>query len=748
MTLRDGEPERPGKRLGFLSFAVGLGLLLGLRFDSVILGHDSFTLRDFSMFGYPLAAHLQASLFAGELPFWNPLNQAGLPFLAQWNTMTLYPPMWAAVMLPLSWSLSVFCIAHLFLGGLGMYRLAERFTRDPWAAAFAGFAFVGNGIVQNSLMWPNNIAALGWMPWVLLTAEAGCREPGRKLWIAVLVGTMQMLTGGPEVIVLTWMMATGMVAVQAWHHGCRGNALGLRCLSFLILVAAVAMLAGPQLFPFLDLLGESHRGAGFADGEWSASAMAWARFFTPLFHAIEAPGRIFYDGAQSWTHSFYAGLPVLALAVLAPFIRHDRRLWIASSAAIACLLLAMGAQGFIQPLLAQLPPFSLLRFPVKYLAPMAVLIPFLGAIGFSQIRNWDDSPESEHCQKRVSILLGLIGLGWLVAFFLGADPARMQKSDWVANSVTRLIALLIVAGCIWFLIRRQAVAIVSALVIAIAALDLAFHQPNLAPTIPAASYRTSTEQLEQLREELGVHGRATLTVNAGRNLNANSLPSLEATQLLRRTALFGNANLSEGISQVNGFYSLQLPRFLEVQGLLHAGEDALHEPVADFLGVSHVMYYSNMFHWTRRESVMPLVTGGQEPVKLTDDQVLDHLASKEFNPRERVLFPADSEAEGNKGTVEITQLETSAHNISFQARSSTNTFVVIAHTFHDHWHAQVNERDVPIHRANHAFQAVQIPAGTSEVRLVYRNPSFTMDCLLALGVLAACGIGLFRRQIV
>jgi len=48
----------------------------------------------------------------------NPLNDFGLPFLAQWNTMTLYPGSLIYLLFPLSWSLGIFCLAHLFLGGM------------------------------------------------------------------------------------------------------------------------------------------------------------------------------------------------------------------------------------------------------------------------------------------------------------------------------------------------------------------------------------------------------------------------------------------------------------------------------------------------------------------------------------------------------------------------------------------------------------------------------------------------------
>jgi hypothetical protein len=68
------------------------------------------------------------------MPLWNPLNNCGMPFLAQWNTLSLYPLSLIYLLLPMPWSLGIFCLAHLFLAGMGMYYLAFRWTGHRLAA--------------------------------------------------------------------------------------------------------------------------------------------------------------------------------------------------------------------------------------------------------------------------------------------------------------------------------------------------------------------------------------------------------------------------------------------------------------------------------------------------------------------------------------------------------------------------------------------------------------------------------------
>src|ERR1700690_2682221 len=111
-------------------FAVLLALMTLAVYPQVFLGSQTFVYRDFGLFSYPIAYHFRESFWQGEWPLWNPLSNCGTPFLAQWNTQVLYPPALFYLLFPLAWSLGVFCLLHLFWGGLGMYFLAQRWAQN------------------------------------------------------------------------------------------------------------------------------------------------------------------------------------------------------------------------------------------------------------------------------------------------------------------------------------------------------------------------------------------------------------------------------------------------------------------------------------------------------------------------------------------------------------------------------------------------------------------------------------------
>ncbi len=119
-------------------FAALLALLILVMFPDVLLGGRTFILRDFGLFGYPLAQYFRDSFWRGEIPLWNPLSNCGLPFLAQWNTLVLYPGSLFYLLLPLEWSLGVF--------NLLAYRGAESSAFALGLAALAGLLSLGGAL--------------------------------------------------------------------------------------------------------------------------------------------------------------------------------------------------------------------------------------------------------------------------------------------------------------------------------------------------------------------------------------------------------------------------------------------------------------------------------------------------------------------------------------------------------------------------------------------------------------------------
>jgi hypothetical protein len=231
-------------------FAAMLALAVFAAFPGVLLGWEAFVFRDFGIFAHPVAQYYRDSFWQAELPLWNPLSSCGVPFAAQWTTMVFYPLSLFYLLLPLSWSLGVFGLLHLYWGGLGMYFLARRWTKHELGASVAGLSFAFSGLSLSCLMWPNYLVVLGWMPWVVLLVERAWQEGGRRLVWAVGASSLQMLGGTPELILFTWIIVgvcwLGQTMTGPASPRIKAGRLGL----IILLTAGVTAI---QLLPFFEL---------------------------------------------------------------------------------------------------------------------------------------------------------------------------------------------------------------------------------------------------------------------------------------------------------------------------------------------------------------------------------------------------------------------------------------------------------------------------------------------------------------
>ena len=302
--------------------------------------------------------------------------------------MPLYPPALIYLLLPLPWSLSFFCLLHLWFAGLGMYFLARRWTGNNFAAAFAGTAFAFNGLTLNLLMWPSHIATFSWMPWVVLAVELAWRDGGQKIILAAFAGAMQMLAGGPEIIFLTWILLLALWLQQfvnvlrvspadllsRWSGADRRTYNVAACWRFPLVVALVISLAAAQLLPFLDLAAHSQR-----ERRLRGFALVHARLGLGEFSRADgfwhAPGPKASSSryGQYWTSSYYLGIGTLWLALLAVWTVRERRVWLLGAVAIVALVFALGENTPVYPALRKIiPQLSFMTYPVKYVIFVAL----------------------------------------------------------------------------------------------------------------------------------------------------------------------------------------------------------------------------------------------------------------------------------------------------------------------------------------------------------------------------------------
>ncbi len=243
-----------------------LGVLIVISEPGIVFGTRVFTYRDAGLFTYPVTYYFRDSFWHGHWPLWNPYNNCGIPFLAQWNTLTLYPGSLIYLLLPMPWSLNFYLIAHVFMAALGMYWLCPYWFGSRFGASVAAMAFAWNGLTLQFLAWSSHIAALAWMPWVVLTCARATREGGRRWVWAALAGACQMLTGAPETVLFTWLIVGAMVVLDVAQ---RKQTLRHAIMRLALVVMVVCALSAAQLLPWLDLLAHGDRSSASGGDAWA-----------------------------------------------------------------------------------------------------------------------------------------------------------------------------------------------------------------------------------------------------------------------------------------------------------------------------------------------------------------------------------------------------------------------------------------------------------------------------------------------
>jgi len=730
-------------------FAVLLGLLICVTYPEVILGSATFFHRDFATFGYPLAAYQRACFWRGELPFWTPLSYCGVPFLAQWNTMTLYPLSLFYLLLPLSWSLGVFCLGHLFFAGLGMYFLARRWTGNQLAASVAGLAFTFNAVLLHSLMWPNNMAGFAWLPWVVIAVERAWREGGRRIVLATLAGAMQMLSGAPEVILLTWLFLGALWLLEWW----RERELRWRMLlRFVGIVALVAGLTAVQLLPFLDLLRASQRHAGFSDSIWAMPVWGWANFLVPLFRARPTLLGIYSQPEQFWIQSYYLGAGVIWLAVLAVWKVRRPRVWLLALVTLGCLLVALGDRGLVYAALRRLMPgLGFMRFPIKFVILPTFLLPLLAAYFVAHCRMAGER-DWPHLRRdmvlcALALLVGIVGISVAAFQFPLVDTSAVVA---LKSGVTRVAVLaLFLAALFGFHAKKARLkALATFGLVGLIWADMITSGPRPNPTAPPWIYEPGLAARESGMDPVPHvgDGRPMLSAETQRNVNVIQFTNATDTVMYSRLAMFGNLNLLDNLPKVVGSYSLYFRELGDVLEVLY-GTAEPPPGLLDFLSVSQVNAPGKATQWSARPSHLPWITSGQKPVFADHTTTLHRLGSRDFDPRREVyLSPEirDTVTVTNESGANISVQEFASHRLRVRAEAAAPALLVFSQSFSRNWHATVDGQPATLLRANHAFQAVEVPAGNHEITLKYEDRAFQLGAGVSLLTLLGC-VGIWWR---
>jgi hypothetical protein len=395
-----------------------------------------------------------------------------------------------------------------------------------------------------------------------------------------------------------------------------------------------------------------------------------------------------------------------------------------------------------------LPLFGFIRFPIKYVVLVTFALPLLAAIGIARLQRPTTSDTRPGFSLTIvsRVVLGfafiIVILAWLVPLW-PSSPVTATESG-----VTRMIFLALTLGALTWLpmqtsILRQRLIMLAVLVLM--ALDVLTHTPRQNPTVSNFAY--GPVRLEMTAVPRLGESRAMISPPMQHMLQSLSTSNSLNLFLGHRRILLSDCNLIDRVPKVNGFFSLYLREADEVNRRLYRSTN-YHLPLLDFLGVSQLSDAQLFVEWHARSNAMPWVTAGQVPVFASEKEILDAIFSPSFDPRRVAYLAAENQSQivgVQSNACRVTSTEVKGEKVFVQVEASGASLVLIAQAYDHHWNAFVDGRPAPLLKANYAYQAIVVPAGTHRVDLRYQDRFFRIGGIISAVTLVACGAGVLRR---
>ncbi len=721
-----------------LCWPIARGYFLGgVHSDQYVAGYA------FRLFG------AERFLATGSIPQWNPYLFGGMPFIAASSGDIFYPTAWLRWIMPVGTAMALGFAVHLFLAGLFAY-LFLRALRCGWGGAVVGgLAYELTGILA-SLAHPGHdgklfVSALAPLLLLALTRAIRDRRDAAFGLVALTVG-LCILTPHPQMTYYLliaagiWTLYLTFFDPERPRDLNAGRALGFAALAVLLGVG----IGGIFVVPFLSYFPYSPRVVGSSATSWeyaTSYALPIEELFGTILPQFNGLGPDAYWGRNfAKLHSEYLGVIVVALAGLGIAARKRQRGLIALAVIAGLfLLISLGAHTPFYRLWYEVMPYmKKVRAPGMAFFLVALPVAVYAAFGTERLLRRAVAPRTVlylFGGFGLFALLGLSGMLQGIAEGLAADPRLVPRVQANAPALTagsfRLLVAALAGGAVaWAAASgrlREGVAAL-ALVVVVAAdllsIDRHFYvfegraselfapdevtsylaaQPKPYRVMDYGAYPGDFLMAHRIPTVLGYHGNEVRfydEVWGGKNVYAN----------------LGNWNLWDlwavGYAVLSD--SQPIPGFHRVAG-----------PVQSTPGRPAFLF--------ARDTMPPYARVLPVAAKLPEDRIIPTLLDPRFPLGVATLFPESTSVApppiegtmpgGAAARASVTAWEPGRMSIAIEGQEARESYLVVAETWYPAWHATVDGRAVPVHRANHAQIAVELPPGARSVELRFDDPA-------------------------
>jgi len=701
---------------------------------------------------FPQFVFLAHALHSGQSPFWMPNVFAGMPQIADPQSLIFAPfYLLAAALVPEpSFVLAdAIVFAMLAMGGLA---LIAYFRDRGWTAAgglLAALAFAFGGSAAWRIQHVGQIMSLAWLP-VALWLLARALDRRSALYGAAAGAAAALLVLGRDQVAFLSVL---MLPAYALYRVATDESPKASAVAPLIAGALVAVtIVGVPLALTLELAAQSNRPEIDLDGALKG-ALPPGSFLTlisanmfgtagPLKDFWGPPSAAFGERdiflARNMTALYMGVLPIVALlAAMGRRFFSNKDIRFFAAAALFFGLYAVGRHTPAFTLFYHLPGVDLWRRPADATFLLGAILAILAGYGFNLVERGEVAP-------RPLWLGGAVLALFAVALLAAGLSGQLVQASWPLATSAMFAALAIAL----ILATRQGVLRGPYLLAAVAALmgaDLAIgNGPNESTALPP-------EQFDALR----VDGKDPVIAYLRGKLKETAAPDRrDRVELAAIDVHWPNASLVHGFDHDLGHNPLRLRLFEDVTG---AGDHlALPEQrefsklypsyrsvLSDMLGLRFIAtgapienidgnYKSGDFveltrigdvHIYENPRAMPRVILATCAIHVDFAAMMKSGEWPEADYRETVLLETPPICHTRKDSAPATAHIRSYENTHVVVDVSAppgGGWLVLNDVWHPWWFARIDGEEAPMLRANVMFRAVAVPEGRHEARFDFQ----------------------------
>ncbi len=758
----------PDRRKDLFCFGLFLVLFLFTFREFFFTGRVFFE-RDTTVVEVPARKLTVALLREGNFALWTDAYGGGQPFLANPKNAVFYPATLLYLVLPLFTAFKLYYLIHVLLGWLGLYALCRSYALSERASFLGASLFAFSGMYLSSFEFYNHIAALAWMPWVLLLLNRGPRTAsGRSRFVRLAVlWALLILAGSPEVIVITVILA----AAQAFMRPGEGRR---RLVAAFLPLAAACLLTAVQLAPSFEMLAQTGRESQSID--WPLELLQLPNMAFPgVLGNDREPGHHDFWGWHLFDrhfplyYSLYMGFGALLLFLFALRRPWDRRRKVLLAAFGVFFLLACGRYSPFFFLYRFTPFLSSIRYPVKFFLGSVFCLSILAGAGI------DDAMAGKAPGRRSTRGLAA-GAGLALILYLAfrdkvlalVDQLMIMEKGGALRELGRslqtgLVLLVVCAAAFLLLSLPRTRKAAAWALLALAVLDPAHHNRFVNPTVPASFY-DRPPLLEEFKPPLIVD-RATDYFLDRREKSGSNVRFLA----YYRESLYPLTAMAEGVRYVFDFdfYGTYPKRYVELVRAVKALPAEGQLKVLDSLGCRYFLSDSPMFdaasarrlqvegfpffiEKTSDKPAAPYAVFAAATAREAKDK-LDVFTSAGFDPREKVLTEREvlkSPTDAARPATRVVVEKVTAGRGAYSMELASPGVAVFPGNYSRGWGAWVDGKRAKVFEANLFAKGVAVPAGRHTVVLRYLPASFVAGAVasaLTVAVLLAAAIAGRRR---